>query len=122
MTTAFHASTCVNFYDLWFMSQRFSFDGNTLFKSISATFKRRKTEFPEQSLAVFMNAFIQDDLKQAQWRTFVQRADLVDSTPILDHIIEVLSRFLSLPLEATAAHRALPLCWKPGGPWDKAAK
>ncbi len=111
-----------DFYDLWFMSQHFSFDGNTLPKAITATFKRRKTDFPEQALAKFLNTFVHDQAKQRQWQTFIRRADLVDSTPRFDQIIEELSTFLSPPLEATIAKSASSLCWKPGGPWDKAAK
>jgi len=107
-----------DFYDLWFMSQRFSFDGNTLSKAITATFKRRKTDFPEQALAKFLNTFVHDQAKQRQWQTFIRRADLEDSTPGFDQVIEQLDTFLSPPLESAAEDRMIHFGWEPGGPWS----
>jgi hypothetical protein len=35
-----------DFYDVWFLSRRFEFDGETLVRAIRATFDRRKTKLP----------------------------------------------------------------------------
>lgn len=111
-----------DFYDLWFISQHFSFNGNTLTKAISATFKRRKTGFPQQTLAAFMNTFIHDEIKLTQWQTFMQRADLVESTPVFAEVIKKLNTFLSTPLIAAADNKVIRLGWKPGGPWSETSK
>jgi len=37
-----------DFYDLWFLSRNFVFDGETLVSAIRATFSRRKTPLPTQ--------------------------------------------------------------------------
>jgi len=111
-----------DFYDLWFMSQRFSFDGTTLSGAITATFKRRKTELHEQTPSVLTSEFIHDTLKQGQWQSFVQRAELSDSAPEFAEVIERLNRFLSPHLQAAAKNKKLALYWEPGGPWSKADK
>lgn len=111
-----------DFYDLWFMSQRFSFGGITLSKAMIATFKRRRTELPKQTPSVLTGEFIQDAQKQRQWQTFVQRAELSDSALEFAEVIEQLSRFLSPPLQATANNKKFTLCWEPGGPWSKPDK
>jgi predicted nucleotidyltransferase component of viral defense system len=106
-----------DFYDLWFVSQRFTFAGHSLTQAIIATFKRRKTAFPKQSLALFLTAFKQDESKQTLWQTFVQRTDLKESTPGFEQIVEQLNIFLSTPLAAAADDKALDISWEPGGPW-----
>jgi hypothetical protein len=35
-----------DFYDVWFLSRRFEFDGQTLVQAMRATFDRRKTKLP----------------------------------------------------------------------------
>lgn len=35
-----------DFYDLYVLARDFTFDGNTLVRSIQATFKRRRTDIP----------------------------------------------------------------------------
>lgn len=108
-----------DFYDIWFMSQNFLFDSVILSKAMAATFKRRKTAFPEQPLRVLLQAFVQDGLKQKQWQAFIQRANLVESTPEFVQLIEQLEEFLSLPLEAAMQKKAAgsDSQWALGGPW-----
>ena len=60
-----------DFYDVWFMSSRFEFDGETLVKAIRTTFDRRKTKLPETVPAAFAEEFA--TTKTLQWNAFVRR-------------------------------------------------
>jgi predicted nucleotidyltransferase component of viral defense system len=42
-----------DFFDVWFLSQRFEFSGQTLTEAIQATFQRRKTPLPHELPAAF---------------------------------------------------------------------
>lgn len=110
-----------DFYDIWFMSQLFSFDGENLSNAITATFERRRTEVPNQSLSRLLSTFKQDQSKQRQWKIFIKRADLEESTPAFNQVLEHLEVFLAPLLEAHIESMKLPLSWDAGGPWSSKA-
>ena len=46
-----------DFFDVWFLSQRFEFSGQTLMEAIKATFQQRKTPLPNESPIAFSKDF-----------------------------------------------------------------
>jgi predicted nucleotidyltransferase component of viral defense system len=64
-----------DFHDLWFLSRRFDFDGDTLHRAIEATFTRRKTDLAGELLP-FTADYIHDADRQTQWRAFLARNGL----------------------------------------------
>ncbi len=104
-----------DFFDLWYMSRTFDFDGQRLAKALQATFERRGTELPVEVPASFIAAFAEDEAKAKQWAAFTRRLDGA-STPPLPVIVDELRRFLAPVIEAARSSRALG-GWPPGGPW-----
>jgi predicted nucleotidyltransferase component of viral defense system len=96
-----------DFYDLWFLSRRFEFDGSTLGRAIQATFSRRRTILTEMPHAL-TEAFGGDDTKQTQWTGFLRRNELSGPPPAFAGLMAQLRQFLS------------PALWseKPPGRWD----
>lgn len=64
-----------DFHDLWFLSRRFDFDGDTLHRAIAATFARRNTALNGELLP-FTAAYVGDAERQTQWRGFLARNGL----------------------------------------------
>ncbi len=108
-----------DFFDLWLLSQRFSFDGVTLSTAISGTFANRQTIVPSQPFALTA-AFAHDPIKQTQWKGFLRKSRLDLITPQeLPIVIETLGVFL-LPLaQALSANQPFSSDWNPSGPWRK---
>lgn len=82
-----------DFHDVWFLAQRFAFDGPTLRKAIEATFARRQTDL-SQSPETFTDAFAKDPTKQAQWAAFLRRNDLSGITDQFSEVVAVIRKFI----------------------------
>ena len=106
-----------DFYDLWFLANKFSFDGALLAKAITATFANRGTEIDMAPIA-FTAAFTEQASTLAQWTAFRNR---LASTPMPDRladVIVVLSTFLLPVAHECSAGTSFEQHWAPGGPWN----
>jgi hypothetical protein len=107
-----------DFYDLRMIGRLFTFDGSKLVEAIRATFNRRRTEIPEVAPVALTDEFATDRDKISQWRAFLTRSGLEDTTVDLSQIIEELRLFLIPPLQAAASGGDFNLEWTRGGPWS----
>ncbi len=105
-----------DFYDVHRLAGSSTFDGDTLVRSIRATFERRRTHMPGGEPLVLQHGFLAAPERQTQWRAFLRRGRL-DGPQHVEQLTEDLRRFL-LPV-LTAASESSPLAarWEPGGPW-----
>lgn len=106
-----------DFFDIYSLAARRTFDGDTLRRALSATFSRRETEIPRQRPLALSTEFASDLQKQVQWTSFVRRTrrpDLRELAPI----IERLDQFLWPVLEAAAGRDEWRCRWPKGGPWE----
>lgn len=62
-----------DFYDLWYLSRQFEFDGQVLVAAIRATFVRRRTPIPAVAPTGLTDAFSSDASHVRQWSAFVSR-------------------------------------------------
>lgn len=88
-----------DFHDVWFLAQRFEFDGPTLRKAIVATFARRRTLLPPAP-EPFTDVFANDPTKQAQWSAFLRRNGLTEITNQFSEVVAVLRKFIEPVLRA----------------------
>jgi predicted nucleotidyltransferase component of viral defense system len=103
-----------DFYDLWYIATRFSFEGAILQRAIQATFRARETLVPAEPPVGLTDEFEADGSKQALWRAFAERAGIV-SPGSLAEVLPVLWGFL-LPVGLQTPGVFLAQ-WPPGGPW-----
>ncbi len=103
-----------DFYDLWFLSRNFEFDGETLISAIRATFGRRKTPLSAQLPTALHDEFA--ELKSLQWNAF-QRKNRLGDTPMLE-VIQVIRDFAAKPLHDAFHGRPLDSKWTPGTGWS----
>lgn len=103
-----------DFYDLWFLSRNFEFDGETLVSAIRATFGRRKTPLTPQLPTALHDEFAA--LKTVQWSAF-QRKNRLGDIPMLE-VIRVIREFAAPPLHDACHGRLLNSKWTPGVGWS----
>ena len=107
-----------DYFDIWTLSNHFSFDGDTLQKALKATFSRRNTpvlaELPVGLTAEFSEA--QD--KQAQWKGFLRRIGAKEEKHFPE-IVKDISAFLSPVVNSIVTAKPFYFHWNPKGPWRK---
>jgi predicted nucleotidyltransferase component of viral defense system len=87
-----------DFYDLWFLSQRFDFDGILLRKAIQATFERRGSQLkPLHEIVGLSASFI--EMKDATWKGFLRRnrMDHIELAEVITRLRAFLSPILAGP-------------------------
>ncbi len=108
-----------DFFDIWLLATRFSFEGVALKRAIRATFRQRRTAVTASPVA-FSDAFAREPEKQAQWAAFLRRYRLEGETGIpntLYETIQVIASFLRPVLQSLVDEREFDRRWSPGGPW-----
>lgn len=106
-----------DFYDLWYLSRHFAFDGPTLAQAIKATFERRGTPLPSERPLALTAEFAEDPAKQTQWNAFLRRGGLKTEAMTLQEVIKALNGFVWPPASATATETSFDAAWQPHGPW-----
>ena len=106
-----------DFFDLWTVSQEFSFDGPTLSKAITATFETRGTVVPNEPPLALSPEFYDDLEKNAQWKAFLNKAKLNAKGKSLPEIAKALRAFLVPVSGSVARDEVLKRNWQPGGSW-----
>ena len=109
-----------DFYDLWFLSERFEFEGSLLLEAVRATFERRKTAFPKALPMVFTAEFSNDRTKLTQWTAFFRKAR-APGAPTLPQTLEKVAAFVSEPLRYALGQTRWDSHWVSGGPWRSPA-
>ena len=108
-----------DFYDLWYLSRTFGFEGSVLVDAIRSTFERRETEPPASRPQALSETFAEDEEKQRQWGGFLDRTRLESTDPDLTAVIDQLGLFLWPPLQASGEEATYRKHWPPGGPWSE---
>jgi hypothetical protein len=62
-----------DFFDVWFLSQHFTFEGTVLAGAIRRTFEQRGTAVPTELPIALTPAFSSDPTKQAHRNAFAKR-------------------------------------------------
>ena len=106
-----------DFYDIWFVARKFSFEGQTLSKAIRATFERRQTTLPDSPPLALSPEFLDDSVKKAQWNAFIQRGLLETGIPTLLEVGDFLRDFLMPPTKSMVTGHRFTQFWMPPGPW-----
>ncbi|MBI2516003.1 MAG: nucleotidyl transferase AbiEii/AbiGii toxin family protein [Opitutae bacterium] len=103
-----------DFYDVWFLSGRFDFDGPTLAKAMYATFARRRTALPAGMPLALTEGFV--ETRAPMWRAFLRRNGLRELP--FPEVSEKLREFLG-PVLASPHQEIQRRHWKANRGWIK---
>jgi predicted nucleotidyltransferase component of viral defense system len=106
-----------DFYDLWVLSRRFEYDGQTVVSAIRATFERRQTGLSMETPIALTDAFGSNTDKVTQWNAFLRRNRLDVGELPLEQIVAQIAEFLEPPRLAAASGSSFEARWPAGGPW-----
>lgn len=88
-----HANTRLkDYYDIWILSQSFTFEDGRLPKAIAATFDRRGTPIPVDLPDGLTPEFAANDQKKKQWQSFIGGVALDPGS--LSHVVESIASFI----------------------------
>lgn len=113
---ALRNSRMKDFFDLWWISNEFEFDGRTLAEAVRRTFERRATPL-EPAPICLTDEFASDPSKETQWRAFIRRSRLSDAPVDFAHAIQQLRSFLHPLVSHLGAGEDFAMRWPAGGPW-----
>lgn len=108
-----------DFYDLWYLSEQFGFEGGTLAEALRRTFERRRTPLPTDVPLALTEEFAESDAKTRQWAAFVRKGRLGVTDLTLKTVVRRLRPFLMPSTKALAQEHAFESAWPPGGPWTE---
>ena len=111
-----------DFYDVWFLSRTFDFEGRILARAVGSTFARRGSGVPTEPLPL-TDEFAEGAEKVAQWTAFVRRTRLVDLAPReLGDVVRELRGFLGPVSRALSDGREFDSTWNAPGPWESTGR
>lgn len=99
-----------DFYDLWFLSSRFDFDGGALSEAMKRTFQRRRTAIDAEPEAL-TSRFASDAQKLQQWNAFSTGLKAQLEPPTFAEVIAAISTFVAPVLHHLYEHKVFNANW-----------
>lgn len=91
------SSRMKDYYDIYYLSHKFDFEGKVLYEALSKTFTNREHNFTIEQFKQIMT-FDSDDGMQKKWKAFTKKIDVeMEDFPV---IIQSINVFLSEPYTA----------------------
>ena len=90
------SSRMKDYYDIYYLANRFDFDGSTLATALQKTFENRGHNFTLEQFEQVIT-FGSDDAMQKKWKAFVRKIDT--KTDDYNVVLETIDRFLRVPFE-----------------------
>ena len=105
-----YSSRMKDYYDLYWIPLRFSFEGRILSQAIRATFRKRKRSFSPESLTRMLG-FDQSEDMQRMWNAYIRRIGLDDMA--FSGILRAIGLFITEPFLAAISESEFNLRWDP---------
>lgn len=107
-----------DFYDVWVYSRNVDFDGETLAKSLAATFGRRQTPLPTELPMALRPIYFDADSHRNQWQAFVRHIGETDLSSRFAEVIHDIAKFAMPPAISAARLEPFQRRWFSPGPWE----
>lgn len=89
-----------DYYDIWYLSQKFAFDSALLASVVAATFKRRRLSIPDGVPTGLSTLFAEDKQKLQQWSALLRNIAADDRALRLQDVLRDLRQFFQPLLRA----------------------
>ena len=107
-----------DFYDVWALSETFSFDGTELREAVERCFERRGTPWTHAVPDALTSAFYSNVDLQSRWQSYGQDGQLLSSPPnAFEEIGSRLRLFMGPVRESIVVGTPFEMHWPAGGPW-----
>ncbi len=102
------SSRMKDYYDLYYLANKFDFDGAMLAKALRKTFENRNHTFTVEQFEQVM-AFDDDVAMQKKWKAFVRKIDM--KTEDYSTVLKAINAFLMQPFTAAVENKAFSGQW-----------
>jgi len=106
------SSRMKDYYDIYYLANKFDFDGNTLSTALRKTFKNRNHAFTLEQFEQIM-AFGEDEGMQRKWKVFIKK--ISTKTDDFKTVLKTMNTFLSEPFTAAISDREYTKRWSASG-------
>lgn len=106
-----------DYFDIYILTQQFTFDGKMLSDAIKATFARRSTPIPTDIPIAMTTSFVNHPEKAIQWKAFLKRSRLAESSFLLADVINAICEFLLPVLAAITQNKNFTAQWNVSDKW-----
>lgn len=109
------SSRMKDYYDIYYLANKFDFDGATLTKALKKTFENRGHAFTVEQFEQVMN-FADDSAMQKKWKAFCRKIDT--KTDDYSTVLKTIKAFLTKPFIAAVKSKAFTEKWSAvNGEW-----
>jgi len=106
-----------DFYDIYFLSERRSFEGTDIQRAIKETFDRRGTDIPTELPTALTENFYEDDTKEKQWIAFIGKISDDQLPKELRPVVNRIKTFLWPVTVSIQDQSDFTQNWKPAEGW-----
>ena len=109
------SSRMKDYYDIYYLANKFDFDGATLTEALKTTFENRGHSFTIEQFEQVMN-FDNDEAMQKKWKAFVRKIDT--KTDDYSTVLKTIKEFLTKPFTAAVGGKEFTEKWSAtNGEW-----
>lgn len=105
-----------DFYDIWVLSQKYTFGGRALKEAMSATCTKRKTSIRSDS-EMFSKDFSERSDKQVQWSAFIKKGLFTGVPEKFSRLMIDIRTFILPIVRSIENEESFKFIWPVGGPW-----
>ncbi len=102
------SSRMKDYYDIYYLANKFDFDGATLTEALRKTFENRGHTFTVEQFEQVM-AFDDDDAMQKKWKAFCRKIDT--KTDDYETVLKKINAFLAKPFSAAVSSTVFSERW-----------
>lgn len=103
------SSRMKDYYDIYYLANKFDFDGKILVDALKRTFANREHKFTVEQFEQVVS-FDADDLMQRKWKAFIKKIDA--KTDDFSKVINTIDDFLRFPIETALNGTNFLMQWK----------
>ena len=102
------SSRMKDYYDIYYLANKFDFDGATLTEALKKTFENRNHNFTIEQFEQMLE-FDSDDAMQRKWKAFIKKINTM--TDDFESVLKTIKVFLAEPFSAAIANKKFDDNW-----------
>ena len=102
------SSRMKDYYDIYYLANKFDFDGKVLTEALKKTFENRSHTFTVEQFEQVMG-FIDDEAMQKKWKAFTHKIDM--RTDDFGKVLKTINVFLAKPFSAVVENEEYDRKW-----------
>ena len=102
------SSRMKDYYDIYYLANKFDFDGSTLTEALKKTFENRNHNFTIEQFEQMLE-FDSDDAMQKKWKAFIKKINI--KTDDFETVLKTIKVFLEEPFSVTIENKRFDSQW-----------